>query len=121
MVNTKTPLEGLTTKQLIDELIQRSEQRKLSADDVQILDSIIESEVQGMDQLPKPKEEELTQLVSMAFTAPYFVKELTKKIYKKPSPELRRMLLKHLKLNFRDEWIQLAEKYKTAKKDKPTT
>lgn len=110
MATTKIDIGKLSNKQLIDELTSRLEKDQLTLDDIQQLNTIVEIGLQKQEPLPTPKTPEMSNLTPMAFTIPFFVKQLTKDIYKKPSPELRRLLLRHLKLNFRDEWIAQAGK-----------
>lgn len=106
----KSDLSSIPAKQLIDELSLRSEQGLLSFDDLRLLGGLMEFEAhKGSVKLPTPKSPRLSHLVSMGFSLPYFCKVLTQRVYKKPSPEMRRVWLMHLKLAFPKEWVKLAE------------
>ena len=103
-------VSDFSTKQLIDELALRSEKAELSFDDLRLLNGLLEFEVhKGALKLPTPKDPDNTHLVSMGFSLPYFCKVLTQRVYKKPSPEIRRLWLMHLKLAFPEDWTKMAE------------
>ena len=106
----KPDISIIPTKQLIDELTLRSGEGLVSFDELRLLNGLIEFEAhKGSVKLPTPKSPRLAHLVSMAFSLPYFCKVLTQRVYKKPSPEIRRVWLMHLKLAFPEEWVKLAE------------
>ena len=106
----KPDISVFSNKQLIDELALRSEEGGISFDDIRLLNGLIEFEAhKGSVKLPTPKSPRMSHLVSMGFSLPYFCKVLTQRVYKKPSPEMRRVWLMHLKLAFPEDWAGLAE------------
>lgn len=119
----QTPtLDLFSTKKIVDEILRRSRENKLSTDDLRKLYLVIEEESRkGVLSLPTPKDKDSAHLVSMGFTVPYFCKVLSQKILRKPSPEIRRVWLRYLRLKYPEEWEELAADFGRGGGEEPTT